>query len=170
MTVRDEKLFEKLLIGVKKVTFQKGFLQLTDISKPKTYLDKTIENSEGYKIKIHTKGIEIFAAADAGMYYAKQTLKELTAIYGKRLPTCLIEDWPDFKRRGVYLDCSRGKVPKLNTLKELVLRLAGWKINELQLYIENVFIFKKHPDIGKGYSLLRRMKSSRCRIFANCTT
>ena len=155
MAIKDERLFEKLLIPVKKVTFQKGFFQLTDTFSPakiRIYRDKTIKNSEGHQIKIHTKGIKIFAATDAGAYYAIQTLKDLAAIYGNRLPACLIEDEPDFKRRGVYLDCSRGKVPKLETLKGLVDRLAHWKINELQLYVENVFTFRKHPDIGKGYS------------------
>jgi hypothetical protein len=155
MAIKDERLFEKLLIPIKKATFQKGFFQLTDTFSPakiRIYRDKTIKNSEGHQIKIHTKGIKIFAATDAGAYYAIQTLKDLVAIYGNRLPACLIEDEPDFKRRGVYLDCSRGKVPKLETLKGLVDRLAHWKINELQLYIENVFTFRKHPDIGKGYS------------------
>jgi hypothetical protein len=152
MTIRDEKLFEKLLIPVKKVTFQEGFFQTGGTFKPKTYRDKTIKNGEGYKIRITPRGIEVFAATDTGTYYAIQTLKDLAKIYGNRLPACVIEDEPDFKRRGVYLDCSRGKVPKLNTLKDLVIRLAHWKINELQLYIENVFTFKKHPQIGKGYS------------------
>jgi hypothetical protein len=155
MTIKDERLFEKLLIPVKKVTFQKGFFEPTDSFRPAeltTYRDKTIKNSEGYKIKILPKEVKVFAATDAGAYYAIQTLKDLTAVYGNRLPACLIEDEPDFKRRGIYLDCSRGKVSKLQTLKKLVKRLAHWKINELQLYIENVFTFKKHPDIGKGYS------------------
>ncbi|MGA2914716.1 MAG: family 20 glycosylhydrolase [Sedimentisphaerales bacterium] len=152
MTIKDERLFEKLLIPVRKVTFQKGFYRTGGTIKLKTCRDKTIKNSEGYKIRITPKGIDVFAATDAGEYYAGQTLKDLAAIYGNKLPACLIEDEPDFKRRGVYLDCSRGKVPKLKTLKELVVRLAHWKINELQLYIENVFTFKKHPDIGKGYS------------------
>ena len=33
-------------------------------------------------------------------------------------------------------------------------RLARWKINELQLYIENVFAFKRHPAIWRGFSPL----------------
>ncbi|MFA5292117.1 MAG: family 20 glycosylhydrolase [Phycisphaerae bacterium] len=152
MAIKDEKLFGTLLIPVKKVTFQKGSLQLTDSSVLKMYQDESIKNSQGYKMEIQPDGIEIYSSTEAGAYYAIQTLKDLAAIYENKLPCCLIEDWPDFKRRGVYLDCSRGKVPKLSTLKDLVVRLAHWKINELQLYIENVFIFKKHPDIGKGDS------------------
>jgi hypothetical protein len=116
------------------------------------YRYKKITNSEAYRLTITQTGLEIHAKTDAGAYYALQTLREMTAIYGKVLPLCKIEDEPDFRRRGVYLDCSRGKVPKLNTLKELVKWLSHWKINEIQLYVENVFTFKKHPEIGKGYS------------------
>jgi hypothetical protein len=116
------------------------------------YRDKKIENEEAYRLIIAQDGIEIFAESDAGAYYALQTLRDLVSIYGDVLPACIIEDKPDFRRRGIYHDCSRGKVPRLNTLKELVERLAHWKINELELYVENVFTFKLHPDIGKGFS------------------
>ncbi|MBN1393177.1 MAG: family 20 glycosylhydrolase [Sedimentisphaerales bacterium] len=118
----------------------------------KIHRDKEIENDEAYRLIVSKEGIEIFAKTDAGAYYAVQTLRDLLAIYGRTLPACVIEDKPDFRRRGIYHDCSRGKVPKLNTLKQLVERLGHWKINELQLYIENVFTFKKHPDFSEGYS------------------
>ena len=114
--------------------------------------DKDIANGEAYRIAISPQGIEIYAGADAGAYYGMQTLRDLVAIYGTRLPGCRIEDEPDFGRRGVCHDCSRGKVPTLDTLKDLVERLAHWKINELQLYVENVFTFTRHPEIGKGFS------------------
>lgn len=127
----NEKLFDKLLIPVKKVTFREGFFQAGKELKPKTYRDNAIKNCEGYEINITPKEVEIFAMTDAGEYYGLQTLKDLSIIYGDKLPCCLIEDEPDFKRRGVYLDCSRGKVPKLKTLKDLVVRLGHWKINEL---------------------------------------
>ena len=103
------------------------------------YRDRRIVNHEAYRINITQDRIEVYAGADAGAYYALQTLRDLVAIYGTVLPVCTIEDKPDFRRRGIYHDCSRGKVPKLHTLKELVVWLAHWKINELQLYVENVF-------------------------------
>ena len=118
----------------------------------KIYRDKSITNNEAYRLTIIQTGIEIHAKTDAGAYYALQTLREMTAIHEKVLPLCKIEDEPDCCRRGVYLDCSRGKVPKLDTLKELATWLSHWKINEIQLYVENVFTFKKHPEIGRGYS------------------
>jgi hypothetical protein len=43
-------------------------------------------------------------------------------------------------------------VPTVYTIKQLIRRLARWKINELQLYVENVFTFARHPSIGRGFS------------------
>ena len=118
----------------------------------KVIRDTNITNPEAYRLVITPDGTSVYSSTNAGTYYAIQTLRDIIQIFGKTISAMAIEDEPDFARRGVYLDCSRGKVPKLSTLKELVIRLAHWKINELQLYIENVFTFKKHPEIGKGYS------------------
>ena len=101
---------------------------------------------------VRPNGIEIFTGGDAGSYYALATLRQMIRSQPRRLGCCRIEDWPDFSRRGFYLDCSRGKVPTVQTIKELIGLLAGWKINELQLYVENVFAFHRHPQIGKGFS------------------
>jgi hypothetical protein len=106
---------------------------------------------EGYRLSIAPGAMEIVAADDAGAYYAVATLREL-ADRGRSVGAAVIEDWPVFRRRGVYLDCSRGKVPTLQRLRDVVNLLAGWKVNELQLYIENVFQFHRHPQIGRGYS------------------
>ena len=117
--------------------------------------DAGIGGAEAYRLTIRAGDIEVAAGSDAGAYYGVQTLRALLAaggIGGVEVPCGVIEDRPDFARRGVYLDCSRGKVPTLETLKQLVERLAHWKVNELQLYIENVFTFRKHPAIGVGYS------------------
>jgi hexosaminidase len=107
---------------------------------------------EAYKLEISPTLITITASGDAGAYYAVQTLRELMTVQGRELACCTIEDWPDFARRAVYEDCARGKVPKVATVKDLILQLAAWKINELQLYIENTFAFSQHPEIGKGFS------------------
>lgn len=113
---------------------------------------------EAYSMRITPEAIRITTRTAAGAYYAVQTLRELlrggASSDAWTLPCVEIADRPDFPRRGVYLDCSRGKVPRLATLKALVERLAAWKINELQLYIENVFTFARHADIGRGFSPL----------------
>jgi len=113
---------------------------------------RRIADPEAYELTVRPKRIEIVAAADAGAYYAVQTLRDLLDIHGSILPAMRVKDAPDFRRRGVYHDCSRGKVPKVRTVKQLIERLGRWKINELQLYIENTFQYAGHPDIGVGYS------------------
>ena len=64
-------------------------------------------------------------------------------------PACRIEDWPDFAVRGVMLDVSRDRVPTMQTLRDLVDRLAGWKINQLQLYMEHTFAYAGHEDVWR---------------------
>jgi len=113
-----------------------------------------IEHPDGYRLDISPDDIQVTASTDAGAYYGVQTLRDLVAAHGRELPCCRIDDWPDFPRRAVYHDTARGKVPTLDTLKGLIERLAHWKINELQLYVENGFAFVKHPQIGRGFSPL----------------
>ena len=111
-----------------------------------------IADLEGYRLRVDKDRIEILAPTAAAAYYAIQTLRERVLIHGRSLPCCRIDDSPDFWRRGVYLDCSRGKVPTVETLELLVEYLASLKVNELQLYVENVFTFGSHPEIGRGFS------------------
>jgi hexosaminidase len=114
--------------------------------------DKHVTDPEGYRIYVTPEEVAIHASAAAGTFYGAQTLAEMIEFHGRRVPCCRIEDAPDLRRRGFYLDCSRGKVPTIETVKQLIQRLARWKINELQLYVENVFTFARHPSIGQGFS------------------
>lgn len=122
------------------------------VRRNKAFCSEALSSPEGYELIVLPKGIEIISSSATGAYYGIQTLRALIRIHRNNIPCCHIRDWPIFSRRGIYLDCSRGKVPKTETIKSLIERLAGWKINELQLYIENTFKFKKHPEIGKGFS------------------
>jgi N-acetyl-beta-hexosaminidase len=92
-----------------------------------------ISHSEGYTLKVDATGVRLGVRSDAGAYYAVQTLITLIRQYGDELPHLSIDDSPDFDRRAVYLDISRGKVPTVDTLKQHIERLAHCKINEVQL-------------------------------------
>ena len=114
--------------------------------------DPDIKHNEGYRLEISTTEIRIMASGNAGVYYAIQTLRELIKSEGSQLQACRIDDYPQFERRGVYYDAARGKVPTIETLKELIEWLASLKINEFQIYIKNAFSWKAHPAIGRGFS------------------
>ncbi|HTZ10709.1 MAG TPA: family 20 glycosylhydrolase, partial [Acidimicrobiales bacterium] len=68
---------------------------------------------------------------------------------GGTVPACRIEDWPDFAVRGVMLDVARDRVPTLATLTALVDRLASWKLNQLQLYMEHTYAYAGHEEVWR---------------------
>ncbi len=105
---------------------------------------------DAYKMTINEQGIVISASAVSGLFYAIQTLQQLLVIYGAELPFLVLTDAPDFANRGFYHDVTRSKVPTFDTLCKLVDKLAYYKINQLQLYVEHTFAFKYHTDIWAG--------------------
>jgi N-acetyl-beta-hexosaminidase len=78
-------------------------------------INSASDHPEGYTLTISKTGIEISFPEAGGLRAAAATLRQLLRQYGRRLPCLKIRDWPDFPRRGVMLDISRGRVPKLET-------------------------------------------------------
>jgi len=107
---------------------------------------------QGYRLSIRSGGIHLQAASPAGIFYGICTLNQLVDQYGVELPTLEIEDFPDFPVRGALLDISRNKVPRLEHLERFVDLLASWKINQLQLYTENTFAYRRHPQVWQSAS------------------
>jgi hexosaminidase len=106
-----------------------------------------VKHPQGYTLSIQPGCINLAAETAAGIFYGVQTLRQLIEQCGATLPALRIRDWPDFSVRGVMLDISRDKVPTFETLLRLVERLAGWKINQLQLYTEHPFAYRRHPEV-----------------------
>ena len=103
---------------------------------------------QGYRLTVDAEGIRIDAADAAGEHYARMTLAQL----GPTAPGVMIEDWPDLVVRGVMLDVSRDRVPTMASLKRLIERLSGWKINQLQLYFEHTFAYAHHEEVWRSAS------------------
>ena len=122
---------------------------------------------EGYALTIGRNGIDVCFRDLPGLRAAMATLRQLVREYGRRLPCVEIRDWPDFRRRGVMLDISRGRVPKLKTLLDLAERLADFKINELQLYTEHTFAYRKYKSVWNSWGALTAKElqqlDARCR-------
>ena len=122
---------------------------------------------EGYALVISKTGVEISFRDTGGLRAASATLRQLLREYGRRLPCLRIRDWPDFARRGVMLDISRGRVPKLETLLDLAEKLSDLKINELQLYTEHTFAYTQYKRIWQSWGALTakeiQILDARCR-------
>ena len=82
------------------------------------------KHSQGYTLTITPRGIFISAGTSAGVFYGGLTLIQILQQSGPQLPLLHITDWPDFPNRGVMLDITRNKVPTMETLFNLVDRLA----------------------------------------------
>ncbi|HLI73524.1 MAG TPA: family 20 glycosylhydrolase, partial [Acidimicrobiales bacterium] len=51
--------------------------------------------------------------------------------------------------RAVMIDISRDRVPTVDTVRALVDRLAGWKLNQLQLYTEHTYAYRGHEEVWR---------------------
>lgn len=102
------------------------------------------ETGEAYILDLYKDEVIITAESEKGAFYAIQTLRQI--FKNSDITVMHIEDKPDFSYRGVYHDITRGKVPTVATLKELIDNLAYFKINSLQLYTEYTFSFKEFCD------------------------
>ncbi len=120
-------------------------------AKGRVLLSVTLERRgiapQGYRLGADRAGITLTACDEAGLFYGLRTLEQLIAQAGARLPAFQIADEPDFANRGIMLDISRCKVPKMETLLDIVDLMASLKLNQLQLYTEHTFAFSEHEAV-----------------------
>lgn len=108
---------------------------------------------DGYRLEIKDS-VKVFYGSESGLFYAAHTLRQL--IKDETLPFVTIADEPDFEERGIMLDISRNKVPKIETLFGIVDFISSLKMNGLQLYIEGrSFYYTSFNDCYEnGYDVL----------------
>lgn len=114
----------------------------------------TAESEEAYELVINNNNI-IIKGQYKGLYYGIKTLKQLIVKYKNKLPVITIKDKPAFSNRGWMIDITRGRVPKLEYLFEIVDLASDFKVNMLQLYIEHTFMFEFTSEINVGKDGLR---------------
>lgn len=111
-------------------------------------------HAEGYTLDITPRGVTLLYREPGGLRAGVATLRQLLREFGRTLPCLRLRDWPDFPRRGVMLDVSRGKVPTAETLMQFASDLADFKINELQLYTEHTFAYRNFEPVWRGWGPL----------------
>ena len=115
---------------------------------------------QAYKLKVDASGIEIEAFDASGIFYGLVTLQQWVTLHTREVarfrtvPGIDVEDTPDFRYRGVMLDISRNRVPRIDFLEGLIERLALLKINQLQLYTEHTFAYRGHEAVWQNASPL----------------
>ncbi|MBC7382020.1 MAG: family 20 glycosylhydrolase [Bacteroidia bacterium] len=132
------------------------YCQLVDSKKWKRELKKFLldttfmADSEGYVLQITPNQIRILAQTDAGLFYAIQTLLQISnnKTAATQLPCLTIYDVPAFPIRAWQDDISRGPIPTMEFLKEEIKTLSAYKLNYFTLYTENIFKYNSHPDMA----------------------
>ncbi|KAH3768048.1 family 20 glycosylhydrolase [Pelomyxa schiedti] len=116
---------------------------------------KALIHDQGYVMMIKTgKDVSLISRTDSGLFYGLLTLLQI--IHVCRLyphlfiPPICVMDFPSLATRGLLLDISRDKVPKLETLQQLVELLASFKMNQLQLYTEHTFAYAGHNIVWES--------------------
>ena len=117
----------------------------TKVPSGSTVVNFKLTESKGDEYKINFEDEITIEAGTKGAFYAIQTLRQI--VKNGYSDASEISDKPDLEVRGYYFDITRGRIPTLKTLKELVDTLAYYKINMLQLYVEHVFPFKEYDGI-----------------------
>ena len=97
---------------------------------------------KAYRVHVLPEGVTVSGGSDEALLNGVMTLCQWVQRHGVQLPALEIEDAPDLAARAYYLDCSRGRVPTLATLKRYADILCRYKINQWQLYIEHTYLFR----------------------------
>ena len=125
-----------------------------------TIKEDTAIKEEGYLLNVAADEIRITASTSAGAFYAVQTLIQLLPFEHAakiKIPSVAIADEPQYKWRGMHLDCSRHFFTKAEVEKYLDL---------MAMYKFNIFHWHLTDDQGwrieiKRYPLLTQISSMR---------
>ncbi|MCI6895119.1 MAG: beta-N-acetylhexosaminidase [Bacteroidales bacterium] len=112
--------------------------------------------AEGYSLRVDSRGMEITASTDAGLFYAVKTLEQLIKPNGKKhqCPYVEINDSPAFGWRGFLLDEARNfqgkeEVKKiLNEMASLKMNVFHWHLTDDQGWRIEIKKYPRLTEIG----------------------
>ena len=105
-----------------------------EFAKLESRIDPSAEGirAEGYRLQIDRRKILLTAIDSAGLFYGKQTLRQLATAQG--IPCVEVLDNPRFAYRGMHLDVSRHFFPKEQIFKILD-EMAYYKLNKFHFHL-----------------------------------
>lgn len=114
---------------------------------PRVQYDRIVEMpSESYMIRISRKGITVVSSDDAGEFYARQTLRQMTQDGRiKELQCCEIKDYPRFPYRGLHFDVSR-HFRSIDFLKKQIDAMSMFKLNRMHIHLTDAAGWRMQID------------------------
>lgn len=90
---------------------------------------------EAYSMKVTGRGVTVKASTDEGVFYALQTLDQMTSEGSiKEIKCCEINDSPRFPYRGLHFDVSR-HFRSTDFLKKQIDAMAKYKMNRMHIHL-----------------------------------
>ena len=150
---KDNKVLEIVsilnpIIKIVKVNFksQKGI---------KIFYEERKFNKEEYIVEISKNYIKIIASNYGGRVYALISLLQLIHYYKNKLPLGIIKDKPQFKWRGMHLDCAR-QFHSVKKIKRLFEYMVLFKLNRFHWHLTDNEAWrldlKSFPKLVKKFS------------------
>ncbi len=118
------------------------------------------KDSEAYTLRIDDKSVSISSKGDTGLYWGSRTLLQMLVQNPTQLPCGTAWDAPRYQLRGFMLDVGRLPIP-MDYIKDVVRLMSWYKMNDLQLHLNDNYIFHEHyvkngeDPFKKSYSAFR---------------
>jgi len=135
------------------VSMQLGGRGAKASAKVQTQVDAQLAPEE-YVLTIQDGKITITGGTEAGIFWGKQTLAQIQAQCGKKLPGVLIQDKPAFSYRGAHLDCCRHffTVDEVKQYLDIMalhkLNVFHWHLTEDQGWRAEIKQYPKLTEVG----------------------
>lgn len=113
-----------------------------------TCLEREAEHCDEYELTVTADQITL-KGTEESLIWAIQTLGQVIKQTGASVPGMAVRDFAQLQYRGFYHDVTRGRVPTLSFMKWLADKLSEYKINQLQLYIENTHLFRDFSEVWR---------------------
>lgn len=117
------------------IVLSEGIYTFEDEPQVKIVRSSEIKGEEAYTITVTPQGVSVCASGDAGLFYAHQTLRQMTGNGKiKTLQCCEIKDYPRFPYRGLHVDVSR-HFRSIDFLKKQIDAMAFFKMNRMHIHL-----------------------------------
>ena len=124
----------------------KGSYKFTEEPKMKIIRNAKGIRPEGYQLKITEGGVTVKAADEAGVFYALQSIGQMTRGGSvKELDCCEINDYPRFPYRGLHFDVSR-HFRSIDFLKKQIDAMARYKMNKMHIHLTDAAGWRMQID------------------------
>ncbi len=139
-------------------------MTVLDSGKASIYLHRTSPcegmGDEEYRLDIRPDSVHLYARTDKALYWGTRSLLQMLRQGNRTAPCGTAVDMPRYAVRSFMLDVGRLPMPPAD-LRNIIHTLAWYKMNELQLHLNDNYIFhEKYVDAGedpfkRSYSAFR---------------